>query len=246
MRDAVALLDARKVDFEYDGEISPDVALEPSIRALYPFCRLTGGRQRAGDAGAALGAHHLAADAAAGRRHDDRAAADRAWSSRCRSCRWMPRSVRSWTSRAWRRIRRRRGRVGGQTQRSTAQAAEPKEGQGLRPWTPPEGAALWTPAKGGALGTHPLVGVWQGGEWATAYTVRRDGPCRPLPIPRPATPQPMDGVQRLRLWWGSRGQRPSRVSGRSPDLLPCRPLRFGLRRGSRLCRLPPAATTERR
>jgi malate dehydrogenase (oxaloacetate-decarboxylating)(NADP+) len=42
MRDAVAVLDGRKVDFEYDGEISPDVALEPSIRALYPFCRLTG------------------------------------------------------------------------------------------------------------------------------------------------------------------------------------------------------------
>src|SRR5215469_3178184 len=41
MRDAIALLDARKVDFEYDGEMSPDVALEPSIRALYPFCRLT-------------------------------------------------------------------------------------------------------------------------------------------------------------------------------------------------------------
>lgn len=42
MRDAVALLDARKVDFEYDGEISPDVALEPTIRALFPFCRLSG------------------------------------------------------------------------------------------------------------------------------------------------------------------------------------------------------------
>jgi malate dehydrogenase (oxaloacetate-decarboxylating)(NADP+) len=42
MRDAVAILDSRKVDFEYDGEMSPDVALEPSIRALYPFCRLTG------------------------------------------------------------------------------------------------------------------------------------------------------------------------------------------------------------
>ena len=42
MRDAVAILDRRKVDFEYDGEMSPDVALEPSIRALYPFCRLTG------------------------------------------------------------------------------------------------------------------------------------------------------------------------------------------------------------
>jgi malate dehydrogenase (oxaloacetate-decarboxylating)(NADP+) len=42
MRDAVKVLDGRKVDFEYDGEMSPDVALEPSIRALYPFCRLTG------------------------------------------------------------------------------------------------------------------------------------------------------------------------------------------------------------
>ncbi len=42
MRDAIAILDERKVDFEYDGEMSPDVALEPSIRALYPFCRLTG------------------------------------------------------------------------------------------------------------------------------------------------------------------------------------------------------------
>ena len=42
MREAVALLDKRKVDFEYDGEMSPDAALEPSIRALYPFCRLTG------------------------------------------------------------------------------------------------------------------------------------------------------------------------------------------------------------
>jgi malate dehydrogenase (oxaloacetate-decarboxylating)(NADP+) len=41
MRDAVALLDTHKVDFEYDGEVSPDVALEASIRALFPFCRLT-------------------------------------------------------------------------------------------------------------------------------------------------------------------------------------------------------------
>ncbi|MBN8871259.1 MAG: NADP-dependent malic enzyme [Rhodospirillales bacterium] len=42
MRDAVAILDSQKVDFEYDGDMSPDVALEASIRALYPFCRLTG------------------------------------------------------------------------------------------------------------------------------------------------------------------------------------------------------------
>ena len=42
MRGAVEILDRRHVDFEYDGEMSPDVALNPSIRALYPFCRLTG------------------------------------------------------------------------------------------------------------------------------------------------------------------------------------------------------------
>ncbi|MBV8614304.1 MAG: NADP-dependent malic enzyme, partial [Acetobacteraceae bacterium] len=42
MRDAIGILDARGVDFEYDGEMSPDVALEPELRALYPFCRLTG------------------------------------------------------------------------------------------------------------------------------------------------------------------------------------------------------------
>ena len=42
IREAVAILDARGVDFEYDGDMSPDVALDPGIRALYPFCRLTG------------------------------------------------------------------------------------------------------------------------------------------------------------------------------------------------------------
>jgi malate dehydrogenase (oxaloacetate-decarboxylating)(NADP+) len=43
LRDAVKLLDARGVDFEYDGEMAADVALDPALRAqLYPFCRLTG------------------------------------------------------------------------------------------------------------------------------------------------------------------------------------------------------------
>jgi malate dehydrogenase (oxaloacetate-decarboxylating)(NADP+) len=42
IREAVAILDQRGVDFEFDGDMSPDVALEPTIRALYPFCRLTG------------------------------------------------------------------------------------------------------------------------------------------------------------------------------------------------------------
>jgi malate dehydrogenase (oxaloacetate-decarboxylating)(NADP+) len=43
LREAVKLLDERRVDFEYDGEMAADVALDPALRAhLYPFCRLTG------------------------------------------------------------------------------------------------------------------------------------------------------------------------------------------------------------
>ncbi len=42
IRDAVDILDQYGVDFEFDGEMSPDVALDDSYRALYPFCRLTG------------------------------------------------------------------------------------------------------------------------------------------------------------------------------------------------------------
>ena len=42
LREAVRLLDQRQVDFEYDGEMAADVALNPQLRALYPFCRLTG------------------------------------------------------------------------------------------------------------------------------------------------------------------------------------------------------------
>ena len=40
-RDAVAELDRRKIDFEYDGEMSADVALSHTAMAAYPFCRLT-------------------------------------------------------------------------------------------------------------------------------------------------------------------------------------------------------------
>ncbi|SUE42717.1 NADP-dependent malic enzyme [Roseomonas gilardii] len=42
IRDAVKLLDDRKAEFEYDGEMTADVALDPALRALYPFCRLNG------------------------------------------------------------------------------------------------------------------------------------------------------------------------------------------------------------
>jgi malate dehydrogenase (oxaloacetate-decarboxylating)(NADP+) len=41
MSRAVELLDERRVDFEYDGDMAADVALNPDLRKLYPFCRLT-------------------------------------------------------------------------------------------------------------------------------------------------------------------------------------------------------------
>jgi malate dehydrogenase (oxaloacetate-decarboxylating)(NADP+) len=42
IRDAVAILDARGVSFEYEGDMSPDVALNPRMAAAYPFSRLSG------------------------------------------------------------------------------------------------------------------------------------------------------------------------------------------------------------
>jgi malate dehydrogenase (oxaloacetate-decarboxylating)(NADP+) len=39
---AVRILDQRRVDFEYDGEMSADVALNADLMAAYPFCRLSG------------------------------------------------------------------------------------------------------------------------------------------------------------------------------------------------------------
>ena len=42
IREAVALLDQRGVDFEYEGEMAPDVALNPRVMRNYPFSRLSG------------------------------------------------------------------------------------------------------------------------------------------------------------------------------------------------------------
>jgi len=43
IRDAVKIMDQRDdVDFEYEGEMSPDTALDPELQKLYPFMRLTG------------------------------------------------------------------------------------------------------------------------------------------------------------------------------------------------------------
>ena len=42
IREAVKLLDERTVDFEYDGEMSADIALDADLQTLFPFCRLSG------------------------------------------------------------------------------------------------------------------------------------------------------------------------------------------------------------
>ncbi|MBN67453.1 MAG: NADP-dependent malic enzyme [Rickettsiales bacterium] len=43
IRDAVEILDKRTdLDFEYDGEMAADVALNEELMSLYPFCRLSG------------------------------------------------------------------------------------------------------------------------------------------------------------------------------------------------------------
>ena len=42
VREAVGILDRRRVDCEYDGEMAADVALNPATMGAYPFCRLSG------------------------------------------------------------------------------------------------------------------------------------------------------------------------------------------------------------
>ncbi len=42
VREAVKILDKRRVDFQYDGEMAADVALNPRLMEQYPFCRLKG------------------------------------------------------------------------------------------------------------------------------------------------------------------------------------------------------------
>ncbi|CEJ10592.1 NADP-dependent malic enzyme [bacterium YEK0313] len=40
--EAVRILDSKRVDFEYDGEMAADVALNRDLMQAYPFCRLSG------------------------------------------------------------------------------------------------------------------------------------------------------------------------------------------------------------
>jgi malate dehydrogenase (oxaloacetate-decarboxylating)(NADP+) len=41
VQEAVRILDSQRVDFEYDGEMAADVALNKELMGAYPFCRLT-------------------------------------------------------------------------------------------------------------------------------------------------------------------------------------------------------------
>ena len=42
VQEAINILDRQHVDFEYDGEVAADVALNRDLMAAYPFCRLKG------------------------------------------------------------------------------------------------------------------------------------------------------------------------------------------------------------
>ena len=43
VREAVRIMDGRDdIDFEYEGEMPPDIALDPWLRSNFPFMRLTG------------------------------------------------------------------------------------------------------------------------------------------------------------------------------------------------------------
>ena len=56
LRDAVTLLDTFKPDFEFEGEMAPDVALNYEMqKRYYPFTRLSGPANISGHAGAAVG-----------------------------------------------------------------------------------------------------------------------------------------------------------------------------------------------
>ncbi len=77
VREAVQILERRRVDFEFDGEMAADVALNPKAMAAYPFCRLSGPATVLGDAGVPLGFDLHQDDAGARRRHRHRPAAGR-------------------------------------------------------------------------------------------------------------------------------------------------------------------------
>ena len=77
MHAAPKVLDKMGVDFEYEGEMTVDVALNPDVMAQYPFCRLIWPGEYSGGACAAFGLDLGQADAGDGWRDGDRADPDR-------------------------------------------------------------------------------------------------------------------------------------------------------------------------
>ena len=76
VREAIEILDSRGLDFEYDGEIAADVALNEALRELYPFLPAFRPGECAGDAGAAQRQYLDQIVAGARRRHAGGALAD--------------------------------------------------------------------------------------------------------------------------------------------------------------------------
>ena len=99
---AVRILDQRRVDFEYDGDMAADVALNMELREVYPFCRLSGPANvliMPAFHSASISTKLLRSWAAP-------PSSVRSWSGstgRCRSCRSRPTTPSSST---WRRSRR--------------------------------------------------------------------------------------------------------------------------------------------
>ena len=86
LRGAVKLLDGFKCDFEYEGEMAPDVALNYDMqKRFYPFARLSGPANILVMPG--LQSANLSAKLLQGARRRKRARARTCsgWSSRCRS-----------------------------------------------------------------------------------------------------------------------------------------------------------------
>ena len=42
VREAIELLKKENVDFDFDGEMQPDVALNPIYKEIYPFSKIVG------------------------------------------------------------------------------------------------------------------------------------------------------------------------------------------------------------
>ncbi len=94
-----SMLDSMDVDFEYEGEMPPDLALDPEPAAAnYPFMRLTEPGQRADHAGASTRPRSPPSWCSdLGEGDGGRAAAGGPEPARCRSARCPPRSARSST-----------------------------------------------------------------------------------------------------------------------------------------------------